>query len=197
MNLSMPRDAALAAGGYTVFPDPIYYEDLELAFRLARTAGMPVVFRPEAVAFHDHRYEPAGYLAREEVLGRTAFGVAQRSPEFARALFGRDITSPDEIAIAREYVERERTLADRLREAFIRTASMTVGAQDLFDTPGIEYERHLPLKRWHWRVGLLRGVDGVRHDDAQRAAHAGGCPSTAMAEKIAPQGAAVHPIAGR
>ncbi len=188
MNLSFPRDAALEAGGYTVFPDPIYYEDLELAFRLGRCADMPVLFRPRAVAVHDHRYEPTGYLAREEVLGRTAFGVAQRSPDFARELFGRDITAQAEIAYSREFVERERPLADRLRETFVRTAAEPANARVGVNT---EYEHHLPLKRWHWRVGLLRAVDGIRHDDAQRAAHAG------SAEKIAPRAAPVSPAAGR
>ncbi len=188
MNLSFPRDAALEAGGYTVFPDPIYYEDLELAFRLGRSAGMPVLFRPNAVAVHDHRYEPSGYLAREEVLGRTALGVAERSPEFARALFGRDITASAEIAYAREFVERERPMVDRLRATFSRTASEPATARPAVNT---EYEHHLPLKRWHWRVGLLRAVDGIGHDEAQRAAHAG------SAEKIARRAAPVSPAAGR
>src|SRR5690606_35528246 len=100
MNLSMPRDEALGVGGYTVFPDPIYYEDIELAFRLGRAAGMPVLYRPEAVAWHDHRYEPRGYLAREEVLGRTALGVARSTPEFALTAFGRDLTSDRGVADA-------------------------------------------------------------------------------------------------
>lgn len=177
MNLSMPRDAALDAGGYTVFPDPIYYEDLELAHRLQRERGMPVLYRPGAVALHDHRYEPRGYLAREEVLGRTAWGVAQTRPLFAREVFGRDITTEAEAAFCRDSVERDRALADRLRASFERTATLPSGAID-GRQPGFLmnalYEQHLALKRWHWRVGFLRAVDGVRHDGVQREAHLAG-----------------------
>lgn len=179
MNLSMPRDAAIGVGGYTVFPDPIYYEDLELAHRLQRQRAMPVLYRPEAVAKHDHRYEPRGYLAREEVLGRTAWGVAKTRPEFAREVFGRDIATDAEIAFCRESVDRDRPLAERLRASFERTASLPSsavdGPQPAFLLNAL-YEQHLPLKRWHWRVGFLRAVDGQRHDGVQRAAHRAGAP---------------------
>lgn len=202
MNLSMPRDAALEAGGYTVFPDPIYYEDIELAFRMARRFGMPVVFRPEAVALHDHRYEPGQYLAREEVLGRTAWGVARTCPEFAREVFGRDVSGDAEIAYSREFVERERPLTDRLRETLAGWASTPAAS---LDGPAPDallralYEHHLPLKRWHWRVGLLRAVDGVRHDEAQRAAHAGERPTGERTGtgKNGRKAAAAAPGAGR
>lgn len=181
MNLSMPRDAALDAGGYTVFPDPIYYEDLELAHRLQRERRMPVLYQPNAVALHDHRYEPRGYLAREEVLGRTAWGVAQTRPDFAHAIFGRDITTGDEVAFCRQSVERDRPLADRLRASFERLASLPASVVD-GPQPGFLlnalYEQHLALKRWHWRVGFLRGVDGERHEQVQRVAHLAGASMT-------------------
>lgn len=196
MNLSMPREAALGAGGYTVFPDPIYYEDIELAFRLCRCFGMSVLYRPEAVAAHDHRYEPAQYLAREEVLGRTAWGVASVRPEFARALFGRDITDAREVAYSREYVERERPTIERIRETFLATAEAPPGGLDGAFGPGLLrtlYEHHLPLKRWHWRVGLLRAFDGVGHDEAQRLAHLGALETEKNARKPSP----VLPGAGR
>ncbi|MGP1309268.1 MAG: glycosyltransferase family 2 protein [Phycisphaerales bacterium] len=175
MNLSFPRAAALEAGGYTVFPDPIYYEDLELAHRLQRRFAMPVLHRSDAVAFHDHRYEPAQYFAREEVLGRTALGVARTAPDFAREVFGRDITAPDEAEYARAFVERERPLTDRLRQTFLGTAAESAAAA----SPSLLrtlYEHHLPLKRWHWRVGLLRAVAGESGSNAQRLAHEGPRP---------------------
>jgi hypothetical protein len=134
---------------------------------------------------------------RRRLLGRTAFGVAQRSPEFARAIFGRDIAAPAEISYSREYVDRERALAGRLRETFLTTAHMPADAGESSEKLRLAYEHHLPLKRGHWRVGLLRAVDGVRHDQVQRAAHAGGASPNDMAEKIAQQRAAVAPTAGR
>jgi glycosyltransferase involved in cell wall biosynthesis len=203
MNLSMPRAAALEVGGYTVFPDPVYYEDIELAFRLQRRFGMPVLYRPEAIARHDHRYEPEQYLAREEVLGRTAWGVASTSPQFARAVFGRDITDPREVAYTREFVEREAPMVDQIRRTFLASAPTPA---DAIDGPHERallralYEHHLPLKRWHWRVGLLRAVDGVRHDEAQRVAHLGVPQSgagPARAEKNPRKASAVAPGAGR
>lgn len=192
MNLSMPRAAALEVGGYTVFPDPIYYEDIELAFRLQRRFGIPVLYQPDAIGRHDHRYEPEQYLAREEVLGRTAWGVARTTPEFARAVFGRDIADPREVEYARAYVERERPVIDQIRRTFVSTASAPAASADAAALR-VLYEHHLPLKRWHWRVGLLRAVDGLPHDDAQRLAHLGAAQTEKNHRKPSP----VAPGAGR
>src|SRR5690606_17685708 len=116
-------------------------------------------------------------------------------------VFGRDITSDREIAYSREFVERERALCDRLRETLDWTTLVEAGEVDGPAGPGMLralYEHHLTLKRWHWRVGLLRAVDGVSHDDVQRVAHEGGTGSAGPSPEKMPQAPApVAPVAGR
>jgi GT2 family glycosyltransferase len=51
LNFSAPMDAVRELGGFAVFPAKYGYEDNEMAFRLR----MPVLYRPEARAWHDHR----------------------------------------------------------------------------------------------------------------------------------------------
>src|SRR5205814_9227455 len=58
LNLSAPADLVRAAGGLAVFPSRYGYEDDELAFRLSRRFGAAVLYRPDAVAVHDHRMGP-------------------------------------------------------------------------------------------------------------------------------------------
>lgn len=152
LNMSVPADALRAVNGWTAFDRLYGYDDIELAWRL----GLPVLYRPEAVAPHDHRMEPAGYLEREEKLGWAAWLFAKRNPAFSADLFGRDITTPEELAYSRAYVKRERV--DLLRESFMGLAELPASAVDgpyAKTLVHLIYEQHLPLKRWMWRRGLL------------------------------------------
>jgi len=168
LNLSAParllrEEAARRAGlAFSVFPCAYGYEDDELAFRLRQRYGTRVLFRPEAVALHDHRYEPADYLAREESLGYAAWGFARATPECALAMFGRDITGDDEIAYSREFVAREARTVERLEPAFLALAEIPADAVAGPHAPRLVetiYGQHLLIKRWHWRRGLLRAAD--------------------------------------
>ncbi len=157
LNFSAPLDAVRAAGLFTVMPDTYGYDELELAFRMTRR-GMPVLFRPEAVAEHDHRYSPREVLDREFRLGEAAWKYASKCPEFAAAVFGRDITAAAELAYSREFVERERPAAERLERSFLALAEIPSGAVGGPHAPALInllYEQHLLLKRWMWRRGLL------------------------------------------
>jgi GT2 family glycosyltransferase len=163
LNVSMPTEAAVGVGGWA----PVLYEyghdDLELAWRLRRHRNLPVLFRPEARAPHDHRLSPRGYLAREFLLGRSAWAYAKRNPDFGRDLFGRDITSAEELAYSRAYVERERAAAARAYESFVGLADLPASAVDGPDAGALVnlvYEQHLPLKRWMWRGGQLAVAEG-------------------------------------
>jgi hypothetical protein len=120
-----------------------------------------VLYCSEAVARHDHRMEPDAYLEREYKLGYAAWGFAAESPECALATFGREVRSEQEIAYSREYVERERPLAERVRATFLELASLPADAAPERVHPAGQtmitalYQQHLPLKRWQWRRGLL------------------------------------------
>lgn len=162
LNVSMPAPAVREAGGFGVFPCTYGYEDDELAFRLQRRFGLPVLYRPEACAEHDHRMDPRDYLHREYKLGYAAWGFARSAPECALALFGRDITDPGELAYSRELVARERPAAQRLERAFLGLADLPAS---LGDGPHgralveLAYGQHLLLKRWVWRMGLLAAAE--------------------------------------
>lgn len=156
LNLSVPAAAAREAGAFDESLRCACFEDLEFAWRLAQR-GLPVLYRPAATVLHDHRYTPAGYLSREELLGAEAYRLAGAAPECARAVFGRDIRDRAEVEYSRSFVERERGSADRLRRSFERLAAIpasTVAGEAATLIP-IIYEQHLLLKRWHWRRGLL------------------------------------------
>ncbi|MBL9032713.1 MAG: glycosyltransferase family 2 protein [Phycisphaerae bacterium] len=161
LNLSAPAALVREVGGFTIFPQTYGYEDDDLAFRLRERFGTPVLYRPDARAEHDHRMDPADYLAREERLGHAALGFARVAPACALAMFGRDITGDAEIAYSREFVERERALAERLRESFVGLADMPStepSGPHSARLLALLYQQHLPLKRWHWRQGLLRAA---------------------------------------
>ncbi len=121
---------------------------------------MPILYRPEAVALHDHRMEPREYLERERKLGFAAWGFAAAAPEVAQAMFNRNIRSPEELDYSRLFVERERKAAERLEKSFLQLADLPAAAVGPESAPIINliYEQHLLLKRWHWRKGLTEAA---------------------------------------
>jgi GT2 family glycosyltransferase len=164
LNLSAPTDAVRAVGGLTVFPSTYGFEDDDLAFRLARRFGCPVLYRPDAVALHDHRMDPADYLARERRLGFAAYGFALVAPECARAMFGREVSSDEELDYSRAFVAREAAAAARLEASFLGLAGIPAGSIPASPAPHADrlinliYEQHLLLKRFHWRTGLVEAA---------------------------------------
>lgn len=162
LNLSVPRDATYEVGGFRPALANCCYEDVEFGWRLARHAGLPLLFQHQAFAPHDHRYTAAAYLEREYRLGYSAHGFATAAPACAIELFGRDILDMGEMEYARESVAREARDAERLRAAFVTT-------QELSPAPGmlgsklveLAYTQHLPLKRLAFRRGLVAAEAGV------------------------------------
>ncbi|MGE3107839.1 MAG: glycosyltransferase family 2 protein [Phycisphaerales bacterium] len=164
LNLSAATRAFHAVGGFRVLPEVYGYDDLEAGWRLGHLLHLPVLFRPRAKGTHDHRYSPDEYLAREHTLGRAAWHLARAEPSCAYDLFGRDITSPDELAYSREFVCREREAVDRIRAAFIelaRTPSDAISGPASKRLIQLLYQQHLLLKRWEWRRGLLHAADSA------------------------------------
>jgi len=162
LNLSVPTVVARAAGGFCEELPAAAFEDLEWAWRVQQGVGAPVLFRPDAVVHHEHRYEPADYLRREHRLGRDAWALARANPACGRDLFGREVRTTDEIEYSREFVDRERGTAVRLEREFLGLADLPA---DAVDHPGVlrlVYSQHLLLKRWHWRRGLLEAAGADR-----------------------------------
>jgi hypothetical protein len=163
LNMSAPTGAVREVGGFAVFPAWYGYEDNEIAFRIAKRYKAPVVYRPAALARHDHRLEPRGYLEREFKLGYAAVGFAKRALECARTMFGRDVHAAPELSYSREFLRREEKGAARVLSTFERLAAMPASVFDgehgatLRD---LAYQQHLLLKRWMWRAGLVAGAEG-------------------------------------
>jgi hypothetical protein len=154
LNFSAPGELVLAAGGVPSMPRTYGYDDIELAFRLVQRFSLPVLYRPAARAPHRHRYRAADLLRREEALGVAACRYARTHPEFAAAVFARDILDPEVVAGCRAEVQEQAPLAARLRESFL-----ALDAAPAVDDPGAvhrAYLTHLPLKRHCWRLGFLK-----------------------------------------
>jgi glycosyltransferase involved in cell wall biosynthesis len=143
LNTSIPAWALTRTGAYAEYAGGYGYEDVEIVHRVrarhASTLGIaPVLYRPEALAPHDHRMEPREYLAREYRLGYTALSFARVSAACARELFGRDIAADPSAALrdALEFLDREQASANRAAGFLSRAATLPA-----FDWPG-ESPRH-------------------------------------------------------
>lgn len=164
LNFSAPLRPIVESGGFIAFPLAYGYDDIEVAWRLKRSHGMPVLFRPDALAQHDHRYVPTEVLDRERRQGAAAYRFAQRQPEFMRDLFKRDVASARERHYAREFVERERSTVARLEACFLLLGQTPASA---IDTPQratllhVLSQQHVLLRRWYWFTGLLSVADAT------------------------------------
>lgn len=180
LNFSAPLRCVREAGGVLARPHLYGYDDIELAYRISRRFSAPVLYRPEATVTHHHFYTAEGLLERERQLGASAWIFAAASPDFARACFGRDIRSREEIEYSRAFVERERSAAERLRESFITLANLPAACVEGPQAPVLIKalaQQHLLLKRWMWRRGLLDAAEREHADDHAPAA----TPAYAMA----------------
>ena len=78
-HLGLPRDWCLVEPFDDAFPYPSL-EDTEWGFRVAH-AGRPMRYEPEAVSFHDHRYDgPADYRQRARISGAATRYTVRRHP---------------------------------------------------------------------------------------------------------------------
>lgn len=162
LNFSADLNKVREVGGFFARPNLYGYDDIELGFRLATRFNLPVLYRPEALAKHDHFYQPQDILNREHSLGIAAWHFACANPAFAKACFGRDISQPDEVAYSRAFVVRERSAADRIRESFLRLASIpgaSIDGDHEQESLRTHLQHFLLLKRWIWRGALIEAAD--------------------------------------
>jgi GT2 family glycosyltransferase len=107
-NCSLARETLAAAGGFDASLPP-FMEDTEFAYRLTKTGGR-IVYRPDAVVYHEHAVELAPYLERQRKAGRAAVQVVQRHPELFDAVGVGDVA---DVAL------RETFYSALLRYAFV------------------------------------------------------------------------------
>lgn len=165
LNLSLRRDAALEVGGFRPAIANCCFEDVEFAWRYTRAHGAPVLFCPDALAPHDHRYTLEDYLAREWRLGYSAFGFAHAAPDAARAVFAEDLASPASGDYARAFIERESRaepgLLTTLRAAALLPDALE-GTEAGATILGLMHGQQVLLKRLAFRRGLESARAGER-----------------------------------
>lgn len=165
LNLSVRRALALEAGGFLAPLANCCYEDVEFGHRFTHRFDAPVLFEPDAVAPHDHRYTPGAYLQREFRLGYSAFGLAHHAPACGREIFGADLKSPESLEYARRFVDHEARNEPASRAAFERLGQMPGTAIDgphADDLRQSLFTQHVLLKRLSFRRGLLAAAAGER-----------------------------------
>lgn len=162
LNLSGLTEFVRRVGGFDESLANCCFEDVEFGWRFTRRLDAPVLFRAGAAADHDHRYEPTDYLRREFRLGYSAWGLAVSNPACARAVFGRDLTEPEEVSRCREQNDGEARRVPEWRAWFDSLAGASAESAGDGTGLGAIYDRHLALKRHEFRRGLLAAADGER-----------------------------------
>lgn len=161
LNFSAPLEPIRSSGGFLSFENQYGYDDIEVAHRLRSMCGAPVLFRPEARAEHDHRYTPREVLLREFRLGVSAWHFAGVAPDFARAVFGRDIRAAESVsAMGTAEAQRPGDLPEVERD-MIASGRQHVGdmpAAEIRDRAAALYARFRELKRSIWRRGVLHAM---------------------------------------
>lgn len=166
LNLSVPTVAARDVSGFNAGLANCCFEDVEFGRRFALAHRAPVLFRPEALAPHDHRYEPAAYLAREFRLGYSAWALAHLAPECAREVFRRDLTAGEELGSARALIEVADPDVAAADHAWFHSLAHhpaagigAEGSPEAAATLAALYQRHVPLKRREFASGLLAAAN--------------------------------------
>lgn len=191
LNTSIPAWAIAEVGPYAEYAGQYGYEDVEMVHRVCERFGVneagkprmngivanlgaggavPVLYRQEAFAPHDHRMEPKDYIAREYKLGYTAWSFSRVSARCAQAIFTRDIAGDGKGELAKalahvaEELPRAKAAAKVLMESAKLDAKTGIGTQsDAFVgafTVEAAYQAHIPAKRCAWHLGLADAIRG-------------------------------------
>ncbi len=165
LSLSVPR-AWLDAERFDAGLGPFFFEDLELAWRLARRFDARVWYEPAARSLHDHRYTCSGYFDREAALGQASLRLYSCNPECFRDVYGCDLDD-DYLGYCERFVRTESRQEAALRDRFEQAAATpapTSGPNGLTVEQWLDllYLAHLPLKRLAFRRGVLAGVAARR-----------------------------------
>ncbi len=140
-NVSLPREAFLALGGFDESFGGAAWEDVEFGFR-AMSASQPLrmVYRPAARALHDHPTTLDSFRARQRGSGRGALILARKRPELASSLGVSEACSFGES-----------------RPAYLRGVELLIRIADPLGVPlpGRLYDK---LFRWDYLDGLRQAL---------------------------------------
>jgi glycosyltransferase involved in cell wall biosynthesis len=163
-NLSIPADVFRKVGGFTKQLSRNELEDTELAWRLSRWLNIPLHFQNRAGILIDCRFDPMDMIRREAILGFEAYQLAILSPQCARDLYGRDITSQAELQYTRGYLKREKAPAEQALWSVINvspTLCSTLTPMEIGSKVTKLDETATALRRYLWRLGLLHAIENT------------------------------------
>lgn len=152
LNLSVPQAICAPFEERLALP---MFDDLEWAYRVCTRHAAPVVYRPEAIAIHHHRYEPQQILTREAALGHQALTLHRVNPRCAQAVFGAQFNGEaDAIAEAHALMTPEAADAYAHFKTVAQQPALSVNVHELFASARV------------WRMaaraaGFLRAVEGA------------------------------------
>ncbi|MFG0245866.1 MAG: glycosyltransferase family 2 protein [Phycisphaerales bacterium JB052] len=159
LNVSFEREMALEVGGVAEVDEHYGYEDIELAWRLAR-AGAECVYESRALVEHDHRYRAVDVHRREYLLGRAAWAFAHANPDFAGDLFGRNLREPSVVESFLTAIDLGWRDALRIERSFLSLGDQGPESVDASMLPVLA-EHWVLLKRLLWRWGVLDAQHGI------------------------------------
>jgi GT2 family glycosyltransferase len=117
-NLSVPREALLAVGGF----DPFFRyggQDTDLGYRLVQ-AGVRLVYEPAAIAWHDHPVTLEQYQKRQQAAGIATVLLGLRYPELEGGPPLWDAAIASYLGRPRAILDRDRCAAELLEPVVAR-----------------------------------------------------------------------------
>ena len=165
MNVSVRRADVAAAGNFQPLLRPVFYDDIEMAYRIMG-AAKHVYFEPSAIVEHFHPMNLENYLMREELLGLMASVLFDVNPAMAAALFaGKSLAAlENEFSAWVQMDASTHAWIFRRMSEWIDLPSSALGAgESRSRLLSALYQMHIPLKRLAFRLGFLRGL-GLKGD---------------------------------
>jgi|GEM_PF-1221100 len=154
-NTSVPTEAVRAVGGFDERLRPVFYEDVELGFRLSASGVAGVRYVRDARCVHDHRLSWDDYLQREAALGRMAVLLHEANRDCFRAVFGYD-SLIDFMCDCEAWLRLNKRDTARAEATLSRQMSrLSESIEDWPTTRDLLYFAHLPVKRAAFRRALV------------------------------------------
>lgn len=135
---------------------PIYYEDIEFAYRCLGTDPR-IVHCKAACAIHDHQVTMREYLAREVLLGMMSCVLFDRNRSCYDELFS--LTPIEHARACSAMLRVDERDHRRVLNRLVELSRLPIDAHDLMGQAGLLYDLHLPIKRRAFRLGLCAMVE--------------------------------------
>lgn len=162
-NVSLPRAALVAVGGFDEALPFAGGEDSELGQRLEREQGLRVLYDPDLVAEHDHALDVLQYARRQRVLGWTVHAIVRKHGDPSLVTGSPEVPLDDELLAAIAAANAADEVGHDERIAALEERARTERARGGFEAAelgAVEAAVRL-VGRVEFRRGLLAAQAGV------------------------------------